>query len=69
MKIFGANKYGGVPSLEVLLAHEDDLHAAWGSHLSKEYNVVLNRMSSYLHPKEMEIVKNAAMRVREKKVY
>ena len=67
-KVFGV-KYGGVPSLEVLLAYEDDLYAALGSHLSREYNVVLSRMSSYLHPKEMEIVKNAAMRVREKKVY
>ena len=69
MKVFGATKYGGVPSLEVLLAWEDDLHAALGSHLSTEYDRVLNRMSSYLHPKEMEIVKNAAMRVREKKVF
>ena len=68
-KVLGATKYGGVPSLEVLLAYEDDLHAALGSHLSTEYNMVLKRMSSYLHPKEMEIVKNAAMRVREKKVY
>lgn len=68
-KIFGAVKYGGVPSLEVLLAYEDVLHAALGSHLSTEYNMVLNRMSSYLHPREMEIVKNAAMRVREKKVF
>lgn len=67
-KAFGIS-YGGVPSIEVLLAYEDDLHAALGSHLSKEYNMVLNRMSSYLHPKEMEIVKNAAMRVRAKKVY
>ena len=69
MKIFGGTKYGGVPSLEVLLAYEDDLHAALGSHLSTEYNMVLNRMSSYLHPREMEIVKNAAMRVREKKTF
>ncbi len=57
------------PSFEVMLEYDNSYHAAVGGLLEKEYGGIIDRMITYLHPKEMQRVHEAAKRVRAKKVY
>ena len=60
--------YGGVP-IEVILEKENKFHADLGHALEEQYKQILGKIYTYLDPREMAIVKNQAMELRERKVY
>ena len=66
MQIFGAPKFGGVPSLEVLMAYYPGVYNDVGRYFLAQYNTTLKQMANHLHPKELEMLKRKAVEVREK---
>lgn len=55
--------------IEVLLEEENKFHADVGHALQIIYDEILGKFYDYLDPREMEVVKNQSLVVRNKKVY
>ncbi len=53
----------------VFLEKDNKFHADLGHALEKQYDEILNKIHVYLDPREMAIVKNQAIELRERKVY
>ena len=65
-QLFGAPKFGGIPSVEVLMAFYPGVYNNVGQYFLSQYNTTLDQMANHLHPKELEILKRKAIEVREK---
>lgn len=61
--------YPNGASLDTLLVNENQFHTALGRALEAQYTEIMNRIYGYLEPKEMVIVKQAAQKLREQKVF
>ena len=68
VEIASRKTYPNRASLHTLLVNENQFYTALGRALEAQYTEIMNRIYGYLDPKEMATVKQAAQKLRERKV-
>ncbi len=69
VEIASRKTYPNRASLHTLLVNENQFYTALGRALEAQYTEIMNRIYGYLEPKEMATVKQAAQKLRERKVF